>query len=122
MSAAQIIHKNEGIKIPVEQLDYKLTFGDDELSIRCDKYQRDWPVHLDVCADDNNNLVVGVGVGRYYIAQIDIPAIVYHEVPNPEPMAADTETGTAAKREAEPLNMADVTVTLWSIDDLTPTL
>ena len=117
-----IIEKNEGTKIALQQIDYKLIFGDDELSIRCDKYQRDWPVHLDVCADDNNNLVVGVGVGRYYVGQVDIPATVYHEVPDPEPMtmAADGETQEHNKLEPEPLDMGNVTVTLWSIDDITP--
>lgn len=120
----QIIEKNEGTNIALQQIDYKLIFGDDELSIRCDKYQRDWPVHLDVCADDNNNLVVGVGVGRYYVGQIDIPATVYHEVPDPEPMAIEEDgagTQRYTKLEPEPLNMGDVIVTLWSIDDITIT-
>lgn len=109
----QIVEKNEGTKIAVEQNGKKITFGDDDLTIRCDNRQRDIPVTVDVCADDNNNLVIGVGAGRYYVAQVDIPVIQYKEVED------DTEEGSS-HMEPVPLDMGDVVVTLWSIDDLTP--
>ena len=108
----QIVEKNEGTKIAVEQRGKKIAFGDDDLAIRCDNRQRDIPVTVDVCADDNNNLVIGVGVGRYYVAQVEIPAIQYTEV----------EEGGETHMEPVPLDMGDVVVVLWSLDDLTPTI
>lgn len=109
----RIAEKNEGAKIAVRQNGVKVIFGDDDLSIRCDTRQRDIPVTVDICADDNGNLVIGVGTGRYYVAQVDIPAIQYTEV------EAENETEEGGTREERvPLDMGDVIVTLWSIDDL----
>lgn len=107
----QIAEKNNGTKIAVRQDGIKVIFGDDDLSIRCDTRQRDIPVTVDICADDNGNLVIGVGTGRYYVAQVDIPAIQCTEVEN------ETEEG-GTHEERVPLDMGDVVVTLWSIDDL----
>lgn len=109
----QIVEKNEGTKIDFEQSGKKLFFGDDEIMVNAAKYQREYPVHLDICANKDQNLVIGVGEGTYYVAQVDIPAIEYAET--------EAEGEDESGREALPLNMADVVVTLWSIDDLTPT-
>ena len=73
----QVFEKNEGTKIAFSQKDIKLIFGDDDLAIRCDTRQRDYPVHVDVCADDDGNLILGAG--RYYVAQVDITPAVYVE-------------------------------------------
>ena len=108
----QIVEKNAGTKIAVEQRGKKIVFGDDDLVIRWDNRQRDIPVTVDVCADDNDNLVIGVGVGRYYVAQVEIPAIQYTEV----------EEEGEPRLEPVPLDMGDVVVALWSLDDLTPTV
>ena len=122
----QVTEKNEGAKIAWQQSGNKLIFGDDDLSIRCDTRQRDYPVHVDVCADDDGNLVIGVGVGRYYVAQVDIPPITYTEteVETAVPAGAGPEDEAARGmrtnivREPQPINMADVVLTLWSLDDL----
>ena len=108
-NSVQIVEKNPGTKIEWRQSNFKLIFGDDDLAIRCDTRQRDWLVHVDVCADDDGNLVIGVVTGRYYVAQIDIPAIEYTETEN--------ESGEMV-RTALPLDMSKVILTLWSIDDL----
>ena len=119
-NSIQIVEKNEGTKIDVEQRGKKIAFGDDDLVIRCDNRQRDIPVTVDVCADDNNNLVIGVGVGRYYVAQVDIPATRYTEVEDdPDP---ENPNSTRTHMEPVPLDMGDVVVTLWSLDDLTPSI
>jgi hypothetical protein len=112
-SKVNTVDINEGEKISLEQNGYKLIFGDDELAVRVDKYQKDEPVHLDICVDKNQNLVIGVGVGRYYVAQVDIPEIQYQDI--------ETVQGeeTITSHEAIPLDMGEVTVTLWSMDDLT---
>ena len=121
MSNVTVVEINEGAKIAWAQSTTKLTFGDDELMVNCKAYQRDWPVHLDICGDADGNLVIGTG--RYYVAQVDIPAREYAE---PEPVEAvalaegDAETDTQQSTEAEPvpLEMSDVILTLWAIDGL----
>lgn len=132
-NAVKVVEKNPGTKIDYEQSGTKLFFGDDELMLNVAKYQRDWPVQIDVCADEYSNLVIGVGVGRYYVAQVDVPAIAYKEIEtetegaaaeiaetdNAEESASETKKTT--KKEPQPLNMADVVLTLWSMDDLTKT-
>ncbi|MBQ6207665.1 MAG: hypothetical protein IJK52_11375 [Oscillospiraceae bacterium] len=134
---AQVINKNEGTKIDFRQKGYKLYFGDDDLILRCDTRQREHPVHIDICADEDGNLAMGVdGSKACYVAQVDIPGIAYVEQEveakttetNPAAEAEDsTGSGTDApektpekrmERVAQPLNMEDVTVTLWSIDGL----
>ena len=114
---------NEGRKIAWKQDGTKLTFGDDELMVNCAAYQRDWPVHLDICGDADGNLVIGTGTGRYYVAQVDIPAREYAE---PEPVEAvalaegdaGADTQQSAMAEPLPLEMSGVTLTLWAIDGL----
>lgn len=128
-NAIRVVEKNQGTKIDYEQSGTKIFFGDDELMLNAAKYQKDWPVQVDICADDNNNLVIGVGVGRYYVAQVDIPAVKYNEIEVEADAAAEAseDNGTdgsnrpVTRKEAQPLDMADVVLTLWSLDDLTKT-
>lgn len=125
----QVLEKNTGTKIDWQQIGDKLIFGDDDLAIRCGTRQRDYPVHVDICADGDGNLVIGVGAGRYYVAQVDIPPTAYTETEVEATAPAEVELGEAATegagygmpniiREPQPINMADVTLTLWSLDDL----
>ena len=122
----RVIEKNEGRKVEWKQSTTKLTFGDDELMVNVAKYQKDWPVQLDICGDRDGNLVLGVGEGRYYVAQVDIPATKYTEPQPIEPDEADAEaeneTGGMRQQftpaEAIPLEMSDVTLTLWAINGL----
>ena len=58
----QVVEKNTGTKIDWKQSGNKLIFGDDDLSIRCDTRQRDWPVQVDICADEDRNLVIGAAI------------------------------------------------------------
>lgn len=128
----QVVEKNSGTKIEFQQDGCKIIFGDEELSIRCDTRQRDWAVHMDVCMDSDNNLVIGVGAGRYYVAQIAIPPIEYVETEaegdaDAQAMAEIMEEAGIPggqfcniHREAKPLDMGDVVLTLWSMDDLKP--
>lgn len=104
----QVIDKNEGTKIPFEQDGTKLFF-DDDIMINVKKYQKDWPVEVDVMYDENRNLTIGES-GVYYVAQIFVPAIEYIDV---EPEEEDEEP----KKEPVPLDMGDVVLTLWRIDD-----
>lgn len=130
-SKVQVLEKNKGAKIAFSQKDVKLVFGDDDLAIRCDTRQRDYPVHVDVCADDDGNLILGAG--RYYVAQVDIPPAVYVETEiEADETAEQTEvTGPdepengaigmqSVQRERQPIDMSEVVVTLWSVDDFRP--
>ena len=111
----QVINKNEGPKIAYEENGTKVTLGDDELTLNLAKYQRDWPVHIDVCSNRDNMLVVGTGSGLYYVAQLDVPAIQYEQ--SQEPVTEGEEVDPPVPL---PLNMDDVIITLWSLDNPVP--
>lgn len=107
-----IIEKNEGAKIPYEVSGTKVCF-DDDLTINLAKRQDDWDVHIDVCSDKDGALVIGAASGSYYVAQIDIPAKEYEETVTGEGEDAQTT------REALPLDMDKVTLTLWKLENYT---
>lgn len=111
----QVIEKNIGPKIAYEEIGTRVTFGDEELMLNLARYQRDWPVHLDVCSNRDGQLVVGTGTGLYYVAQLDIPAIQYTEPV--EPVDPDEEQEPPAPL---PLDMDEVILTLWAINDPQP--
>ena len=103
-----IVEMNEGQKIDYEiqntATKKKITF-DDDLTINLAKREEDWPVHIDVCYDEDENLVIGTAAGRAYVAQIDIPAREY--VPG---------EGEEDPPVPVPLNLDNVTLSLWSIE------
>ena len=107
-----IVEMNEGQKIDYEiqntATKKKITF-DDDLTINLAKREEDWPVHIDVCYDEDENLVIGTAAGRAYVAQIDIPAREYTEEPDPE----DPEQTI---RTPVPLDLDKCTLSLWSIE------
>ncbi len=112
----QIIEKNEGNKIAFEENGTMVFLGDNELMLNASKYQRDWPVHIDVCSNRDNQFVVGTGEGLYYVAQLDIPAAKYTEPPEVEPeYGMDGESPKLI-----PIDMSEVILTLWSIENPTP--
>lgn len=108
-----IIHKNEGTKIPYTVSGSKITF-DDEVMYNLTKYARDDASHIDLCRDKFGNLVSGVipGTAERYVAQIDIPARRYNYVPD----GVDEDGNPKQKQVAEPLDMECVTLTLWSVE------
>lgn len=108
-----IVNKNEGKKIPYEVDGTKITF-DDEAMYNLTKYERDDANHLDICRDAYGNLVNGVpdSAGKY-VAQIDIPARSYTEV---ETGQNDEEGNPITQPQALPLDMENVTLTLWSVE------
>ena len=126
----KVIEKNAGEKIAFEQSGTRLIFGDDEIMLNAAKYQKDWPVEVDICRDKADNLTIGTGSGLRYVAQVMIPAATYTEtvIEEPEAPEADAE-GTEqtenenggmnqqnVQRDKNPLDMGDVTVVLWSIE------
>nr|MBQ4453246.1 hypothetical protein [Clostridia bacterium] len=108
-----IVEMNEGQKIDYEiqntATKKKITF-DDDLTINLMKREQDYPVHIDVCYDEDEELVIGTAAGRAYVAQIDIPAreYIYHD---PEQEGEEPEPPTPV-----PLDLDKVTLSLWSIE------
>ena len=111
-----IIEKNVGEKIDYTERQKKITFEGEmnDITLKLDKLQQDWPVHKDICLDEDGNLTLGVATGRYYCAEVDIPAKEYEA---PEETEEEGEGTTPA---ALPLDMEKVVLTLWAIDDLIP--
>ena len=107
-----VVEKNEGQKIPYGVTGRKITF-DDDLTINLEKREADWPVHIDICTDNDGCLCIGAAVGRAYVAEIDIPARQYKPVEDEDADADDMEMPQA---EPIPLSMQDVTLTLWAIN------
>ena len=103
-----IVEMNEGQKIDYEiqntATKKKITF-DDDLTINLAKREEDWPVHIDVCYDEDRELVIGTAAGRAYVAQIDIPAREY--------TPGETEEDPPVP---VPLDLDKVTLSLWSIE------
>jgi hypothetical protein len=108
-----IVEKNEGPKIEYEVQNTatkkKITF-DDDLTINLIKREEDWAVHIDVCYDEDDCLVLGTAAGRRYVAEIDIPARRYNEEADPD----DPEKTILVP---VPLDLDLVTLSLWSIED-----
>ncbi len=113
----QIIEKNEGPKIAHEENGTMVFLGDYELMVNVSKYQRDWPVHIDISANRDNQLVVGTGEGLYYVAQFDIPATKYTE---PATAGGSPEETPEESPEPIPIDMSEVALTLWSLDNPVP--
>ena len=104
-----IIEKNEGPKIEYEVTGTKICF-DDDLTINLAKRQENWDVHIDVCFDSSNDLVIGTAAGRRYVAEIDIPAREYEPVVYPEDPEEEPDPPTP-----KPLDMDKVKLTLWAV-------
>lgn len=112
-----VIEKNEGTKIGYEVTGTKICFAD-ELMINLAKIQKDDAVHKDICFDSEGDLVIGTESGKYYVAEIDVPAIEYEEV-EVEEAEEGSEMGGNTTLVPKPLDMEKVTLTLWSIDEKT---
>ena len=98
-----IVHKNPGQKINYTVEGTVIVF-DEELTIDLSAYQEDWDIHLLICYDSAKKLIVGPG--RTYVAELDIPAITYHEEGEDE----------EAQSVPDPLDMDKVTLTLWAVE------
>lgn len=116
-----VIEKNEGNKIPYEITDKVITFNDD-LTISLAKREQDWPVHIDICLDADEQLVIGAAAGRAYVAEIDIPTREYIETVDETATVEEEEIEGAmgnrsnVTREPVPFDIDRCTLSLWAID------
>ena len=106
----KVYEVNKGKKIAYEQNGTRIFFGDDEIMVNAEKYQKDWPVEVDICRDRAGNLTIGTDSALCYVAQLKIPAAQYTETTEGE---GEEMTVT---REQVPLDMADVALYLWSVE------
>ena len=117
-----IVEKNEGRKIAYNLDGTKLDFADGALTIDLARYQKDEPVKRDIMVDSEGYLVMGRG--RYYVAQVEIPAREYVETETPAPVAEEGEGSQGMnnmpgiERTPLPLNTDDVTLYLFAIDGI----
>lgn len=102
------MHKNEGTKIDYTINCNQLTLGN-ELILNLAEYEKDFPVHLDICLNDEGLLVLGLG--EKYIAQLDIAPRQYIY-----PKANDDEEEEPSKI-ALPFDIKQVTLTLWGMEE-----
>lgn len=124
----KVINANEGPKIPYDVHGNKITF-DDEIMLNLEKKEADADVHIDISTDDFGGLITGIG--RDYVAQIDIPARTYDEIPveaeeMPESVESPAEgdsgeiggmgaSGGRIERIPIPFSMDNVTLTLFAL-------
>lgn len=102
--------QNEGEKIPYELVQgYKILF-DDMVSYNIPRYQQEQENTLNICLDDDMQLTNGLG--KWYVANIIIPARKYELVVTGE---KDEEGNDKYARVATPLNMDEVTLVLWTL-------
>lgn len=133
-----VIELNEGRKVEYELRGTKLDFADGTLTMNLAKYQRDYPVTKTITGDAEGNLLIDGSESRFYVAEVEIPAIEYEDVEvegeaenatataavedaekteEETTQAEDTAPKTHIERKAKPLNTDDVTLRLWSIED-----
>ena len=106
----RVINMNEGNKIDYEIIGYKIIFAD-ELMLNLEKYERDDPMHIDVCRDEFGCLCMGLA--NNYVAQIDIQAREYEYIEDGQ----DEEGNTKYRQEAKPFDMEKVVITLWEVEE-----
>lgn len=99
-------NKNIGIKIGYTVQGTVISFNE-EITLDLSKYERDFPVHLDISKNEHGMLVVGAN--RQYVAQIDIPARVYEEIET-----SDEENSII--KNALDLDVSTIKLTLWSLE------
>lgn len=103
------VEKNEGTKISCSQDGAKLTLND-ELTLDLSKYERDFPVHLDVCRNAYGMLTMGLSDN--YVAQVDIPARSFTLKDN----GVDANNIPQQIKVPVAFNPDNVTLTLWKVD------
>lgn len=120
----KIIEKNEGKKIDYSLTGTMLEFADGALTLNLARYQQDTTTTRDIMVDNDGYLTTGRG--RYYAAQVEIPAAEYKEtVVEREDAAEQGDTGEGGSmnrdtiiRERLPLDTEKVTLYLFSIEGI----
>lgn len=105
----KIEEKNEGKKINYSVNGTTIVF-DETISVNLARYQKDQENVIDVCLDSDMQLTTGLG--KWYVANIVIPPRTYKMV---DTGTKDEKDNEIFNRVADPLNMDDVTLILWTL-------
>lgn len=105
-----VVAKNNGRKIAYTETDTVLVFGANELTLDLTMCEDEEPVHITICYNRRGRLTTG-NDGFTYVAEIDIPAREYREIPDPE-------EGEGTIIEPVPLDMEKVRLTLWALEEM----
>lgn len=80
-----VVEKTPGNHIAYMVDGNKITFGEDELTIKLEAKERDYEVTLDICIDTDGGIVIGTGGNaQKYAAEIIIPARRYDMIESAE--------------------------------------
>ena len=110
----KIIEKNVGEKINYSVDGTKINLNN-EMILDLARYERDFDVHIDIC--ENWAGMLTMGIADKYVAQIDIQARQYKEVPVENTGDEGTENEEESTiLEPVPFSMENVTLTLWAIE------
>lgn len=105
-----IVEKEPGTKVEYSASGNRISFRGGELSLDLSRFERDFPVHIDIC--ENAYGMLTMGISRKYVAQIDIPAREYTEVQD----GVDEEGNPKMVMQPVPFSMDNVTLTLWEVE------
>lgn len=98
-----------------------LNLNDGDTIINLEKREQDYPVHIDFALNSDGMLVNGTEDGKYYAAQIDIPARQYTDetVDNPDYDESQEESETNQKtittHTPVDFSMDNIVLTLWEV-------
>lgn len=99
----------DGMKfVPYEIDGNVISFNDDELAIKLDKKERDEQVRLYIVEDETGGLISSTRGGKWYVAEIIIPARRYIEI--------EGEDGKTS-REAVKFDVEKCELILWEMEE-----
>jgi len=113
----KVIEKNEGKKIAYELDGTKLDFADGALTLDLARYQQDEETTKDIMVDSEGYLTTGRG--RYYAAQVEIPAAEYEEHTDTQTVTdaeGNESTSETVTKEKKPLDTDKVTLYLFGVE------
>lgn len=104
--------------IPYEVEGNVINFNDGDMMFNVAKKEKDYDITIDVCMDYNGNLVNGTTGGRWYVAQLIIPARQYteKEVDNPDYNPEDGSPERLIQREPVPFSIDNCELKLFEME------
>lgn len=116
MAKINVVEKTPGNHLDYSVTSEKITFGDDELTIKLSAKERDEEVTVDICMDKDEGIVMGTGgSARNYAAQVIIPARQYNEEEQTQ-TGEDGQAVTVMVPVPIPFKMERCTLILWGLE------
>ena len=105
-----VTEKNIGRYVAFALDGTRISLSDGALTLDLSAFERDYPVHLDISADETGALVLGPS--RRYVAELDIPARMVAIIPGD----ADDFGFPKLRKVPEPLDTDSIKLTLWALE------